>query len=106
MNKRYPQENYEHICRYIEDLDEIRERSHIVHDEITSTINRRLNKNMYILSAIMVIFMPLTFITGLFGMNVGGIPLNENRFGFYLVSIILLCLIVIQIIWSKKNKWF
>lgn len=106
LDKRRLQENYEDISRYIEVLDEIRERSQVVHDELANSITRKLNKNMYILSLIAAIFMPLTFVTGLFGMNVGGIPFNNYQVGFYLVSGSLCLLAVLQLVVSKVKKWF
>lgn len=106
LDRRNLQENYEHIARYLEDLDEIKERSQVVHEELANSISRKLNKNMYVLSVITAVFMPLTFITGLFGMNVGGIPLAADQFGFWLVSSVLFILVAVQIIWSKIHKWF
>ncbi len=106
LDRRHLQENYEHVVRYVEDLDEIKERSQVVHDEMSNSISRKLNKNMYVLSVITAIFMPLTFVTGLFGMNVGGIPFVDNELGFGLISSVLCFLVAFQIIWSKWQKWF
>jgi zinc transporter len=106
LDRRHLQENYENIARYLEDLDEIKERSQVVHEELANSISRKLNKNMYVLSVITAVFMPLTFITGLFGMNVGGIPFSGSQLGFWSISGTLLTLIALQVIWSKIKKWF
>lgn len=103
-DRRSLQESYENLSRYIDDLDEINERAQVVHDEMANSINRKLNKNMYVLSVIAAIFMPLNFIASLFGMNVGGVPLGDNNQGFWLVSGILTALIIIQLIISS-NIW-
>ncbi|MFT7088185.1 MAG: zinc transporter [Rickettsiales bacterium] len=103
-DKRHLQENFEYILRYVEDLDEIKERSQVVHDEMISAISRKLNKNMYVISVLTAIFMPLTFITGLFGMNVGGIPFDSNVDGFWFITIVLSTIVMIQVVWSIK-KW-
>lgn len=103
-DKRNLQENYEHISRYIEDLDELKERSSVVHEELANSVSRKLNKNMYVLSVITAIFMPLNFIASMFGMNVGGIPLNTNESGFWIISGTLTTLVFIQLMISS-NLW-
>jgi zinc transporter len=101
-DKRHFQENFENISRYVEDLDEIKERAHVVHDEMANAISRKLNKNMYLISVLTAIFMPLTFITGLFGMNVGGIPMDNSSAGFWLVAVSLSILALIPAILRHK----
>ncbi len=106
LDRRHLQENYENIARYVEDLDEIKERSQVVHDEMSNLISRKLNQNMYFLSVMTAVFMPLNFIASLFGMNVGGIPLSNNQLGFWSISGVLLFLVAVQMFWSKQRKWF
>jgi zinc transporter len=92
--------------RYVEDLDAVRERAQIVKDELSNILSDRINKNMYILSVIAAIFLPLGFLTGLLGVNVGGIPASDNPYGFYIVSGFLMLLVIIQIFLFKKLRWF
>lgn len=106
IQKRTLQESHNHMLRYIEDLDAVRERSQIVKDELTSLLSDKLNKNMYILSVIAAIFLPLGFLTGLLGVNVGGIPGSQYPYSFYIFSGILVALVAVQIILFKKLKWF
>ncbi|MFT6346682.1 MAG: zinc transporter [Myxococcota bacterium] len=101
--KLHLQENANHILRYVEELDSLKERSNVVHDEAANAINRKLNKNMYFLAIIAAIFMPLTFISSLFGMNVGGIPLNVSKYGFWTISGTLLIMVLIQIFFSLRK---
>ena len=81
------QDSNDRCTRFIEDLDAIRERTQIVQDEIYSAQNARLNKNIYILSIISAVFMPLTFISGLLGMNVAGIPGADSPKAFFAVCL-------------------
>ncbi len=106
LQKRKLQENYNHTLRYVEDLNEVRERSQVVKDELSNLLADRLNKNMYILSVIAAIFLPLGFLTGLLGINVGGIPGSENPNAFFIFSGSLIFLVAVQIILFKKWKWF
>ena len=105
-HKRHLVENYDHLMRYVEDLDAIRERAQIVKDELANIIADRLNKNLYVLSVIAAVFLPLGFLTGLLGINVGGIPGVDNPYAFFIFSGILILLVIIQILLFKKLKWF
>lgn len=106
IDKRNFQESHNHLIRYVEDLDEIRERSQIVHDELTNAITERVNRNMYVLSVIASVFLPLTFVTGLFGMNVSDIPVNNIPGAFYIVTGAMGIIVGLQILIFKKKKWF
>lgn len=106
MQKRRLQESLDRVIRYVEDLDAIRERAQIVKDELASALADQLNKNMYVLSVIAAIFLPLGFLTGLLGINVGGIPGADNPSAFALFVGGLTALVVVQVILFKKFKWF
>jgi len=104
--KRRLQESLDRIIRYVEDLDTIRERAAIVKDELTTALSDRMNKNLYILSVIAAIFLPLGFLTGLLGINVGGIPGGDNPMAFGLFCTFLVTVVLIQVWLFKKMKWF
>ena len=106
VHKRRLQEALDRVIRYIEDLDTIRERSQIVKDELSNALADKMNKNMYVLSVIAAIFLPLGFLTGLLGINVGGIPGSDNNSAFLLFCGILLLIVALQIVIFKKFKWF
>lgn len=106
QNKRQLQESLDRVTRYVEDLDAIRERAQIVKDELANMLSDRLNKNLYILSVISAIFLPLGFFTGLMGINIGGMPGVENTNAFWIFSSLLGLMVALQIIIFKKLKWF
>lgn len=106
MHKRRLQESFDRVVRYLEDLDTIRERAAIVKDELASVLADRMNKNMYVLSVIAAIFLPLGFLTGLLGINVGGIPGADNGAAFLIFCVMLISIVIAQIILFKKMKWF
>lgn len=99
------QDNHDQVTRYIEDIDAIRERTQILQDELASALSARLNKNLYILSVITVIFMPLSFMSGLLGMNVRGIPGAENPFAFYIICTLAAVMTLLQIFVFRRLKW-
>lgn len=105
-DRRLMQENFDRTLRYVEDLDAVRERAQIIKDELANALTDRINKNMYVLSIIAAIFLPLGFLTGLLGINVGGVPGADNTQAFWIFSGILVVLVGFQIWLFKKMKWF
>lgn len=105
-HKRQLQESIDRIIRYIEDLDTMRDRAQVIKDELISTLSDRMNKNMYVLSVIAAIFLPITFLTGLLGINVGGIPGAESPEAFAVFCILLITIVTLQIALFRKLKWF
>jgi zinc transporter len=106
--KRHFHENLDHITHMIEEVDEVRDRSQILHDELANALGEKLNKNMYTLSMITVIFMPLTFITGVFGMNIAGVPGvgDHNNYAFLICMAGMLVVALLQIFFFKKRNLF
>ena len=80
------------IMRHLEDLDLARERAVVLQEELLSHIAQEQNARMYVLSVVAAIFLPLTFVTGLLGMNVGGLPGLEDPAGFaWSIVVMILC---------------
>jgi zinc transporter len=99
-------DSLDRMTRFIEELDATRERSQILQDEIYSAMSARLNRNIYLLSVITVVFMPLTFMSGLLGMNVEGIPGAAHPAAFAIVCGLSLIIALIQIYIFRRMKWF
>ena len=68
-----------------QDLDLLQERGRLLQDELAGRLGEATNRNLYLLSIVTTVFLPITLITGLFGMNVGGLPWLQNSFGFWWV---------------------
>ncbi|APW64813.1 zinc transporter ZntB [Poseidonibacter parvus] len=93
------------LIKYIEDLDSIKDKISLVQEEISNNLSEQLNQRMYVLSIISAIFLPLGFLTGLLGVNVGGIPGAENSFSFSIFTISLIFIVVVQLYIFRKKKW-
>lgn len=93
------------ITRNIEDLDAARDRAALIQDELTSRLSEAMNRNMYMLSLIAGIFLPLSLITGLLGINVGGIPGEKWPWAFGAVSALLLTLGVFELWILRRFRW-
>ena len=100
------QEAQNDITRFVEDLQALRERSHSVQEEVANILTERLNRNTYVFSLIAAIFLPLSFLTGLLGINVPGIPGADDPEAFLVFCGILIAVVVAQVAVFKKLRWF
>jgi len=98
-------EVYDQLTRHIEDLDEARDRAAVTQEQLINSLSEQMNNKMYILSIVAAIFLPLGFLTGLLGINVGGIPGADSKLGFSVFVILLVGVVSFQIWFFKKKKW-
>ena len=94
------------LIRNIEDLDAVRERAAVTQEELLSRLSDQMNTRMYVLSVVAAIFLPLGFLTGLLGINVGGIPGTENPWAFLIFLLFIIVIFVGQMLWFRSKKWF
>ena len=94
------------LIRNIEDLDAVRDRAAVTQEELLSRLSDQMNTRMYVLSVVAAIFLPLGFLTGLLGINVGGIPGSENPWAFLIFLLFLAGIITAQMLWFRQKKWF
>jgi zinc transporter len=93
------------MTRFVEDLDAARERAGVVQDELHSLISDQMNRTMYLLTVVAAILLPPSLITGLLGVNVGGMPGTDNPLSFSIVIVLLVALAVIEIAILRRLKW-
>ncbi len=98
-------ESNERLLRYIEDLNEARERAAVLHEESLNRASDLMNQRMYVLSLVAAIFLPLGFLTGLLGINVGGIPGSENPLAFMIFIGILGVTTGLMLWFFKVRRW-
>jgi len=85
LNRSVLREVADRLTRYIEELDSARDRAAVTQEELGGRISDQMNKNMYLLSIVAGVFLPLGLLTGLLGINVGGIPGVDNPWAFWIV---------------------
>jgi zinc transporter len=93
------------LSRHLEDLDAVRERAAIAQEELASRLAEQVNNRMYALSVVAGVFLPLGFLTGLLGINVGGIPGADEPFAFWLFIAILIGIVALQVWLFRRWKW-
>jgi zinc transporter len=99
-------EVHDRVTRHVEDLDAIRERAVVIQAELNNYLTDQVNKRMYVLSVVAALFLPLGFLTGLLGVNVGGIPGADSPYGFAVFGLILVVLVAFQLWYFIRRHWF
>ena len=99
-------ESGDRLTRLVEDLDAARDQATLLQEEVFSVQNEAINDRMYLLSIISAIFLPLGFLTGLFGINIGGMPGVENPDAFWWFLAFLGVISVVLLVWMMRQRWF
>ena len=93
------------LTRYLEELELIRERVGLVLETESRRMSERMNRTMYRFGIVTGIFLPMSFLTGLLGINVGGIPGSESPYGF-LVACGLMAAVALGQWWLfRRLRW-
>jgi len=98
-------ETADRITRIAEELDSIRDRAAVLQDQLAGQRQEQLNRRLLALSIISAFFLPLTFVTGLLGMNLAGIPYHEEPWSFGAVVAITLVLGLGLLVLLKWRRW-
>jgi zinc transporter len=98
-------EQSDRITRAVEDIDLVKERALVLQEELLNMVMQEQSDRMYALSIIAAIFLPITFITGMFGMNVAGLPGLEEPNAFIMVAVSMILLSGGVIYWLRMKRW-
>ena len=91
------------LTRYLEELELSRERVSLVLDAESRRMDARMNRIMYRFSIITMVFLPMSFLTGLLGINVGGMPGAESPLGFVIACLMMTAIGLGQ--WWLFRRW-
>jgi zinc transporter len=95
----------DHLTRHIEDLDMLRERAGAAQDSIMTQLSEQLNERLYLLAIISGLFLPLGFLTGLLGVNLGGIPGADSGSAFMIFLAALSGVTGLLVYLLKRKGW-
>jgi zinc transporter len=105
LHREHLRELADRTTRRVEDLDEARERAAVAHEELASRLTEQMNRTMYILAIVAAIFLPLGLLTGLLGINVGGMPGEGDPSAFWIVCGALAVVAGIQLWLFRRMHW-
>jgi len=93
-------------ARMVEEVESIRERAALIHETLTDLRAEQLDHRSLVISAVAMVFLPLTFLTGLYGMNVKGLPGAESPYAFDAIAIVCVAIALGVAGWFLRAHWF
>src|SRR6478609_4616929 len=100
------QQAAEKFSTAISDTAALVERVKQLQEELAALVSEQTNRTLFILTMVTVLALPINLVAGLFGMNVGGIPLNQHPYGFFLVLSPLVALTALLAYWAFVRRRF
>lgn len=98
-------ETNDRLSRLIEQLDEIRERASLAQEELLARLSEDTSRRSYVFAVVATLFLPLGFLTGLLGINVGGMPGVDDASAFWWVVGTCVALGAALLIAFRVNRW-
>ena len=105
VNRLQLREVGDRVTRYVEELEEVRERAIVLQDELLNELSQTTNRTIYILTIVAAVMLPLSLMTGLLGINVGGMPGVDDPKAFWIVCLLLLAFGLAQAWLFRRLKW-
>ena len=103
--QKYLRDLYDHIIQVSESIDIYREMIWGLMDLYMSNISNKMNEVMKVLTIMASIFIPLTFLAGIYGMNFENIPELKFKYGYFMLLGVMVVVFVGMIYYFKKKKW-
>lgn len=104
-NRSFYREIYEHSIQILETMEFLRDMLNNLYDLYLSATSNQLNEIMRVLTLISTIFIPLTLIAGIYGMNFKHMPEIEWVFGYPFALILMAIIAILMLIYFKKHRW-
>ena len=101
----YLKDIYDHTIQVIDTIETFRDMLSGILDIYLSSISNRMNEIMKVLTVIATIFMPLTFLAGVYGMNFKYMPELEWHWGYFSIWGIMLAIAISMLIYFRRKKW-
>ncbi|NIO22906.1 MAG: magnesium/cobalt transporter CorA [Candidatus Aenigmarchaeota archaeon] len=103
--KVYLRDVYDHTIQVIDTVETFRDMVSGMLDTYLSSVSNRMNEVMKVLTIIATIFIPLTFIAGIYGMNFQYMPELEWAWGYYSVWFVMLMIALLMFAYFRRKKW-
>jgi zinc transporter len=96
----------ERVDAIAQDIELCQERTRLLQEEIAGRLGEATNRNLFFLSIVTATLLPVTLITGIFGMNVGGLPFLNDPAGFHWVTGIMVVAVVAVLLLLRRRRIF
>ncbi|MCJ1961373.1 zinc transporter ZntB [Novosphingobium mangrovi (ex Hu et al. 2023)] len=105
-DRREIAETIDRLRRYLDDLDISKESAVVLQDDLRARAAASADRTSYLLTIVAAIFLPLSFVTGLLGINVGGMPGMQDPDAFWVVVALCAAILLVQLVMFWKWKLF
>lgn len=105
-DRMHLREAADRAARMAEELEAIRERAALIHEQLTDLRAELIDTRSLVISIVALVFLPLTFLTGLLGMNVAGIPYAHEPWAFMGVVGVCVAIAVAVAAYFIRARWF
>jgi magnesium transporter len=102
----YVRDVYDHVIQAIDTIETYRDMLSAMLDIYLSSVGNRMNEVMKVLTIIATIFIPMTFLAGIYGMNFKYMPELEWRYAYLVFWIVVSVVLIAMIAYFKRKKWF
>ena len=96
---------YDHTIKVIENIEVLRDMTSGLLDLYMNTNSNKMNEIMKVLTILTSIFIPLTFISGVYGMNFVNMPELEYKYGYFAILGLMVLVLIAMLIYLKRKKW-
>jgi zinc transporter len=94
------------LLRHVEGLDALRDRTTLLHEDLTAHVNEQIAKNSHRLTVVAAVLLPPSLVAGLLGVNVGGIPGADSPLAFIVVCVLVLAILPLEFLLLRRLGWF
>jgi magnesium transporter len=105
QNQKYFKDVHDHLTQLADSLETNREVLGMLMDLYLANMNNRMNNVMKVLTVVSTIFIPLTFIVGVYGMNFDNMPELRWPNGYYMVMAFMAMVAVVMLLFFRRKKW-
>jgi len=102
----YLRDVYDHTIQVIDTVESFRDMVSGMLDIYLSSISNKMNEVMKVLTIFAAIFIPLTFVAGIYGMNFGFMPELGWRWGYFGILLVMAIIAAVMIVYFKRKRWF
>lgn len=102
----YLRDLYDHTIQVIDTVETFRDMLSGVQDLYLSSLGHKTNQVMQVLTIISTIFIPITFIAGIYGMNFEVIPELKWRYGYFGIWVVMISMTIGMLFYFRRKKWF
>ena len=101
----YLKDVYDHTIQVIDNIETYRDMLSSMMDIYLSSVSNKMNEIMKVLTTIATIFMPMTFLAGLYGMNFKYMPELEIKWAYPAFWVVIILIFIMMVMWFKRKKW-